>query len=85
MDEQFDRLSRAMAGSLPRRHALKLIAATAAGMGAAVLGLRPVMVDAACTGTCSTSGVCNAPCCTDPHKARAVCPGSQTGKACTCS
>jgi hypothetical protein len=91
MDEQFDRLSRAMAGSLPRRRALRLIAATAAGMGAAMLGLRPLSVQASCSGTCQC--LPNNPCtcygngpngcggntCVGICKDRA-----NVGKACTC-
>jgi mannose-6-phosphate isomerase-like protein (cupin superfamily) len=38
VDEPFDQLSRAMASSLPRRHALKLIAATSVGCGLVACG-----------------------------------------------
>lgn len=83
MDEHFDQLSRTMAGALPRRRALKLIAGTVAGMGAAVLGLRPLMVDAACSGMCSSSGVCSAYCCTTSTMRRTAC-GGRTAGACHC-
>jgi len=63
MDDQFDQLSRALAGHLPRRHALKLalklIGATAAGMGAALLGLRPAgaeQVNCCADPTCNNAG-----------------------------
>jgi hypothetical protein len=83
MDEQFDRLTRALGGSLPRRHALKLIAAGVAGIGAAALGLRPLGAGALCTGRCH-GGVCGASCCSTPFKRRAVCSGVVEGSMCHC-
>lgn len=83
MDEHFDRLTRAMAGSLPRRHALKLIGAGVAGLGAAVLGLRPASVDALCTGRCH-GGVCSAACCSTPFRRRQACSGVIEGNMCSC-
>jgi hypothetical protein len=46
MDERFDQLSRAMASGMPRRRALKLMAAT---VGAALLGARSASATEACT------------------------------------
>jgi hypothetical protein len=91
MDDQFDRLSRAMAGSLPRRHALKVIAATAAGMGAAMLGLRPLSVHAACSGTCSAPDNGGKVYCTGNGVygcggcGAGNCAGKKQGDPCTCS
>ena len=97
MDDHFDRLSRAMAGSLPRRRALKLIAASAAGVGLGMLGLRPAPADAAgcrCVDAGQTSLYCqnptgNGPCpgCkganlnNGPYSA---CTGKQVGDPCSC-
>lgn len=75
-----------MASSLPRRHALKLMAATMAGMGAAMLGLRPSKAQAQTGCVCKlkrgTKGLScvrdidNAPCgppCPEGKKAGAPC------------
>jgi hypothetical protein len=83
MDEQFDGLTRVLAGALPRRRALKLIVAGAVGMGATALGLRPLGVDALCTGRCH-GGVCSAACCSSPFKRRAACSGVIEGNTCSC-
>ncbi len=90
MDERFDRLSRAMAGQLLRRGALKLFAATVAGAGAAMLGLRPRQAHAACEGTCkvlpNNPVYCSG---TGPNGCggcgKGTCKGPEDeGKPCTC-
>jgi hypothetical protein len=86
MDEQFDRLSRTLAGHVPRRRALTLLAATLAG---AVLGLRPAYArqewDGSCGRKCSPEKNCmeGAPTSGTPVKCR-FCRVAEMGGEGTC-
>jgi hypothetical protein len=93
MDEHFDQLSRTMAGSLPRRKALKLITGTVVGMGAAMLGLGSSSAQAATGCTCKQirPGLVN---CVDATGKKLcggggalctqACEGRKPGDACSC-
>src|SRR4051812_19865002 len=99
MNERFDSLSRAMAGSMPRRGVLRFVGATVAA-GAAAVVVRPFRADACVVVACPPEQSCGTICCDggkvcgNPTTGTCVCPaGSQAcgnGQVCcpkgyTCS